>query len=76
MQVVCNSILQRLQGLKLDELLLREVRQTLQQFVSVRIPSVLALEKLVLRAEETAPLEKQMLELLQQAGHFYSRLCI
>ena len=71
-QVVCNSILQRLQGLKLVELLLREVRQTLQQFVSVRIPSVLALEKLVLRAEETEPLEKQMLELLQQAIYLYS----
>ncbi len=67
MQTVCNAILQRLRGLKLDELLLREVRQTLQQFAGVRIPSVLAVEKLILRAEETEPLEKQMLELLQQA---------
>jgi hypothetical protein len=53
--------------MKLDELLLREVRQTLQQFAGIRIPSVLAVEKLILRAEETEPLEKQMLELLQQA---------
>ena len=68
-QAVCTSILHRLRDLTLDELLVREVRQTLQQFAGVRIPSVLALEKLVLRAEETGPLEKQMLELLQQAIH-------
>ena len=50
----------------MDDLLRREVRATLQQFVDFRIPGVLALEKLVLRAEETEPLERQMLELLQQ----------
>jgi hypothetical protein len=59
--------LQRVQGLKLDELLRREVKEVLLQFGNVRIPSVLALEKLVLSAEEREPLEKQMLELLQQA---------
>ena len=68
-QAVCTSILHRLRDVALDELLVREVKQTLQQFAGVRIPSVLALEKLVLRAEETGPLEKQMLELLQQAIH-------
>jgi hypothetical protein len=66
-QIACNSILDRLRGLKLDELLRREVRETLLQFGNVRIPGVLALEKLVLSAEEREPLEKQMLELLQQA---------
>jgi hypothetical protein len=65
-QIACNSILERLRGLKLDELLRREVRETLLQFGNVRIPGVLALEKLVLSAEEREPLERQMLELLQQ----------
>jgi hypothetical protein len=58
--------MQRLRGLKLDELLRREVKQTLQQFGDVQLPGVFALQKLVLRAEETEPLERQMLELLQQ----------
>ena len=65
-QVACTSIMQRLRGLKLDELLRREVKQTLQQFGDVQLPGVFALQKLVLRAEETEPLERQMLELLQQ----------
>ena len=65
-QIACNSILERLRGLKLDELLRREVRETLLQFGNVRIPGVLALEKLVLSAEEREPLERQMLDLLQQ----------
>ena len=50
----------------MDELLRREVRETLLQFGNVRIPGVRALEKLVLSAEEREPLEKQMLDLLQQ----------
>jgi hypothetical protein len=74
-QISCNSILQRLRGLKLDELLRREVRATLQQFVDFRIPGVLALEKLVLRAEETEPLERQMLELLQQVASIDTIFC-
>ena len=65
-QVACTSIMQRLRGMKLDELLRREVKQTLQQFGDVQLPGVFALQKLVLRAEETEPLERQMLELLQQ----------
>jgi hypothetical protein len=54
----------------LDELLLREVKQTLHQFGDLQIPGVIALQKLVLRAEETEPLERQMLELLQQVMCF------
>jgi myosin-5 len=74
--VACSSILQRLRGLKLDELLRSELKATLQEFGNARVPVLLELEKLILRSEETDPLEKQMLELLQQARLYVSSLLL